>query len=108
MHENTKIVILIFKNSKGKSDWQWDHFDVSVPMSTYLIAYSINSFEYREAVVQMEDEVVFRIYARPDAIDQVISDPFFLLGFVQKEAKLNVIQSGGVCQIAGPESAQVL
>lgn len=63
---------LTFLHSKGKSDWQWDHFEVSVPMSTYLVAYSVNSFEYREAVVKMENDVVFRIYARPDAIDQVI------------------------------------
>lgn len=41
-------------------------------MSTYLVAYSINDFEYREAVItSMANDVRFRIYARRDAIDQV-------------------------------------
>lgn len=40
-------------------------------MSTYLVAYSINDFEYREAPIKMKDDVKFRIWARRDAIDQV-------------------------------------
>lgn len=47
-----------------------DKFDVSVPMSTYLVAYIISDFEYREALAS--DDVVFRVWARPDAISQVI------------------------------------
>lgn len=56
---------------KDKPDWVWDHFEETVPMSTYLVAYTINDFEYRESVVKMTDDVVFRIWARRDAIDQV-------------------------------------
>lgn len=40
-------------------------------MSTYLVAYSINDFEYREAPIKMKDDVKFRIWARRDAIEQV-------------------------------------
>lgn len=38
-------------------------------MSTYLVAYTINDFEYRESPAG--SDVVFRIWARRDAIDQV-------------------------------------
>lgn len=38
-------------------------------MSTYLVAYSINDFEYRES--KMNQGTLFRIWARRDAIDQV-------------------------------------
>lgn len=58
----------------------WSHFQVTVPMSTYLVAYSINDFEYKESVVKMTDDVIFRIWARRDALDQVrmlISFPFY-------------------------------
>lgn len=37
-------------------------------MSTYLVAYTINDFEYRESNV---NDVIFRIWARPEAIAQV-------------------------------------
>lgn len=57
---------------KDKPDWVWDHFEETVPMSTYLVAFTINDFEYRESVVKMTDDVVFRIWARRDAIDQVL------------------------------------
>lgn len=40
-------------------------------MSTYLVAYSVSDFEYKEAAVSMEKDVIFRIYARRDAMDQV-------------------------------------
>lgn len=40
-------------------------------MSTYLVAYSINDFEYREAVANMSTAVTFRIWARRDAINDV-------------------------------------
>lgn len=39
-------------------------------MSTYLVAYSINDFEYRESASGGHD-VIFRIWARRDAIEQV-------------------------------------
>lgn len=58
------------KCSANKSDWVLDKFDVTVPMSTYLVAYTINDFEYKESPA--DGDVVFRIWARRDAISQVI------------------------------------
>lgn len=52
-------------------NWVWTHFDKSVPMSTYLVAYSINDFAYREAISDTKQKVKFRIWARRDALDQV-------------------------------------
>lgn len=51
------------------SDWVYDSFDITVPMSTYLVAYTINDFEYVES--STGDDVVFKIWARRDAISQV-------------------------------------
>lgn len=48
-----------------------DTFETSVKMSTYLIAYSVSDFEYKEAKTDTKDDVVFRIYARRDAMAQV-------------------------------------
>lgn len=52
-------------------DFVKNTFETSVKMSTYLVAYSVSDFEYKEAVVNMEKDVIFRIYARRDAMDQV-------------------------------------
>uniref|UniRef100_A0A8D8EWM7 Aminopeptidase n=2 Tax=Culex pipiens TaxID=7175 RepID=A0A8D8EWM7_CULPI len=57
--------------SSAHKDWVMDYFDRTVPMSTYLVAYSVNDFEYREAMIKMKGDVVFKIWARRDAIDQV-------------------------------------
>ncbi|XP_058444534.1 aminopeptidase N-like [Malaya genurostris] len=51
------------------ADWVMDHFYTTVPMSTYLVAYTVNDFEYREAT-RKDGDVVFKIWARRDAIDQ--------------------------------------
>lgn len=58
------------KSSANKSDWVLDKFDVTVPMSTYLVAYTINDFEFKESLT--DGGVVFRIWARRDAISQVM------------------------------------
>uniref|UniRef100_A0A336M458 Aminopeptidase n=1 Tax=Culicoides sonorensis TaxID=179676 RepID=A0A336M458_CULSO len=55
----------------GEKDFVLDTFETSVPMSTYLVAYTVNDFEFREAPVKTKDDVKFRIWARRDAIDQV-------------------------------------
>lgn len=59
------------KSVEGKEDFVMDTFMTSVKMSTYLVAYCISDFEYKEATVDMKDDVVFRIYARRDAMAQV-------------------------------------
>ncbi|XP_050080101.1 aminopeptidase N-like [Anopheles maculipalpis] len=53
------------------ADWVLDEFNTTVPMSTYLVAYTVNDFEYREATTTEPGDVVFKIWARRDAIDQV-------------------------------------
>lgn len=52
-------------------DFVIDTFQTTVPMSTYLVAYCVSDFEYKEATVNMKDDVKFRIYARRDAMEQV-------------------------------------
>lgn len=52
-------------------DFVIDTFDTTVPMSTYLVAYCVSDFVYKEATVNMKGDVKFRIYARRDAMDQV-------------------------------------
>uniref|UniRef100_A0A182PL06 Aminopeptidase n=1 Tax=Anopheles epiroticus TaxID=199890 RepID=A0A182PL06_9DIPT len=51
--------------------WVMDEFNTTVPMSTYLVAYTVNDFEYREAMTSEPGDVLFKIWARRDAIDQV-------------------------------------
>lgn len=55
----------------SNEDFVMNTFEKTVPMSTYLVAYCVSDFEYKEAIVQMKDEVKFRIYARRDAMEQV-------------------------------------
>lgn len=52
-------------------DFVMDTFETSVAMSTYLVAYCVSDFVYKESIVSMKDEVKFRIYARRDAMNQV-------------------------------------
>lgn len=47
-----------------------DRFEETVPMSTYLVAFMISEFEYKEAE-KKNSNVTFRIWARKEAIDQV-------------------------------------
>ncbi|XP_057659447.1 aminopeptidase N-like [Diorhabda carinulata] len=56
---------------KEKPGWYWDHFDTSVPMSTYLVAYVVSDFEYKKGEPVEHNNVTFRIWARKDALDQV-------------------------------------
>ncbi|KAH8271420.1 hypothetical protein KR018_009700, partial [Drosophila ironensis] len=56
------------KPHESLPDYVWSEFRETVPMSTYLVAYSINDFSYKPSTV--ENGVRFRTWARPDAIDQ--------------------------------------
>lgn len=56
---------------KEKDGWYWDHFDTSVPMSTYLVAFVVSEFDYKKGVSVEHNNVTFRIWARKDALDQV-------------------------------------
>lgn len=50
-------------------DFFWDHFNKSVPMSTYLAAFVVADFERIEADVAGSNWA-FNIYARPSAQNQ--------------------------------------
>ena len=51
-------------------EYVWDHYETSVPMSTYLVAFVVSDFKYSEAE-PTGNNVTFRIWSREDALDQV-------------------------------------
>ncbi|XP_075145643.1 aminopeptidase N-like [Haematobia irritans] len=53
----------------GLTDFVWSIFEESVPMSTYLVAYTVNDFTYKESKVEGSD-IVFRTWSRGGYIDQ--------------------------------------
>ncbi|XP_014280242.1 aminopeptidase N isoform X2 [Halyomorpha halys] len=54
---------------EGKENYMWSHFEDSVPMSTYLVAYLVSEFEFKEAPAR-HNNVTFRIWSRKDALSQ--------------------------------------
>jgi aminopeptidase N len=52
------------------AEYVWDHYERSVPMSTYLVAFVISDFVY-EISPPTGNNVRFRIWARANAIDQI-------------------------------------
>ena len=50
------------------SEYVWDHFERSVPMSTYLVAMIVCDFEHRTS--DPINDVDVRIWARKNAIEQ--------------------------------------
>ncbi|VVC87169.1 unnamed protein product [Leptidea sinapis] len=54
---------------KDSSDFVWDQFEKSVPMSTYLVAFVVSSFSYVDSPRELS-KAKFKIWARDDAIDQ--------------------------------------
>ncbi|XP_045455557.1 aminopeptidase N-like [Melitaea cinxia] len=57
------------KFKKSQSNFVWDQFHKSVPMSTYLVAYVVSKFSYVESSPELSS-TKFRIWARKDAIGQ--------------------------------------
>lgn len=55
--------------SEGRPGWVWDEFETTVPMSTYIIAYMVSEFDYLERD-QSTSQVLFRVWARRDAVQQ--------------------------------------
>eukprot|EP00099_Drosophila_melanogaster_P013686 NP_001350853.1 uncharacterized protein Dmel_CG11951 [Drosophila melanogaster] len=49
-------------------DYVWTSFEESLPMSTYLVAYSLNDFSHKPST--LPNGTLFRTWARPNAIDQ--------------------------------------
>ncbi|KAH8232570.1 hypothetical protein KR032_009615 [Drosophila birchii] len=56
------------KPHESLPDYVWTEFQESVPMSTYLIAYSVNDFSHKPST--LPNGALFRTWARPNAIDQ--------------------------------------
>ncbi|XP_047740791.1 aminopeptidase N [Hyalella azteca] len=48
--------------------WVWDHFNSSVPMSTYLVAFVVSDFSHINSTANKN--TLFRVWARQEAIDQ--------------------------------------
>nr|CAD7423764.1 unnamed protein product [Timema monikensis] len=55
---------------KDSPGWFWDRFEESKNMSTYLVAYIVCDFEYKSVMTEGKHPVEYRIWARPDAINQ--------------------------------------
>ena len=53
---------------KGTTEYVWDHFQESVKMSSYLVAFVVSKFKFEETT--LENNVTFRVWARPDYLDQ--------------------------------------
>ncbi|XP_024875821.1 aminopeptidase N isoform X2 [Temnothorax curvispinosus] len=49
----------------GLDTYVWDHYERSVPMSTYLVAFIVSDFDVRKS-----EDGNFRVWARHDAINQ--------------------------------------
>ncbi|KAH8232362.1 hypothetical protein KR032_004785 [Drosophila birchii] len=56
------------KPHESLPNYIWTEFQKSVPMSTYLVAYSINDFSHKLST--LPNGTIFRTWARPNAIDQ--------------------------------------
>lgn len=61
----------LIKQTPLPNDWVLDEFEETVPMSTYLVAYSVNDFEFDEVTLKLKNDVIFRTWARGDAKSQV-------------------------------------
>ncbi|XP_017008819.3 aminopeptidase Ey-like isoform X2 [Drosophila takahashii] len=56
------------KPHESLPNYVWSQFEESVPMSTYLVAYSVNDFANKPST--LPNGALFRTWARPNAIDQ--------------------------------------
>ena len=55
---------------EGTEEYVWDHYQESVPMSTYLVAFVVSKFG-NEKSPPTGNDVTFRIWARNSALDQI-------------------------------------
>ncbi|CAL4093881.1 unnamed protein product, partial [Meganyctiphanes norvegica] len=52
----------------SEEGWYWDHFERTVPMSTYLVAFAISDFDHLNSTE--DSDTLFTVWARPSAIEQ--------------------------------------
>ncbi|XP_068087171.1 aminopeptidase N-like [Anabrus simplex] len=65
----SNMPLLTTEPMKGRPDWTLDHFQTSERMSTYLVAFIVSDMEYHISD-NSDSRVMFRIWARRDAINQ--------------------------------------
>jgi len=53
---------------EGTTEYVWDHYQESVKMSTYLVAFVVSKFKYKE--ITRSNDVRFRIWSEPNSLDQ--------------------------------------
>ncbi|KAK4302667.1 hypothetical protein Pmani_025262 [Petrolisthes manimaculis] len=53
---------------EGEEGWVWDHYDTTVPMSTYLVAFVVSDFA--NLTTTANNKTLFRVWARESAIQQ--------------------------------------
>ncbi|ALC47157.1 SP1029, partial [Drosophila busckii] len=64
----SNMPVKVIKPNDKLTDYVWCEFEESVPMSTYLIAYSVNEFAFKPTT--LPNSTLFRTWARPNAIEQ--------------------------------------
>ena len=53
----------------GTEEYVWDKYEQSVKMSTYLVAFVVSKFQFRETTRE-DNKVRFRIWSEPSSLDQ--------------------------------------
>lgn len=66
---NKGLLITIIR--EGDSEYVWDHYEESVKMSTYLVAFVVSKFGQEVSPPAGGSNTTFRIWARQDALDQI-------------------------------------
>ncbi|XP_052844663.1 aminopeptidase Ey-like isoform X2 [Drosophila gunungcola] len=64
----SNMPVKLTKPHETLPNYVWCEFQESVPMSTYLVAYSVNDFSNKPST--LPNGALFRTWARPNAIDQ--------------------------------------
>merc|ERR1719414_2594063 len=55
----------------GNDEYVMDHYETSVPMSTYLVAFVVSRFGHEVSPKAAPEDTMFRIWARKGALDQI-------------------------------------
>lgn len=66
---NMPLVKTVQRETENSTELYWDEFETSVPMSTYLLAFTISKFKFLESPHNLSN-TTFKIWARKDAIGQ--------------------------------------